>query len=130
MEKRKKNSVKREAILDILRATHEHPSADAVYQRLKPDVPDLSLGTVYRNINMFKNEGTVVSVGVVRGQERLDARTENHAHFICNRCGHVADIEGLDEKTDLDSLARELVDGEVEGHRITVFGLCGACSKA
>lgn len=63
----RKYSKKRQAILDALRNTTEHPSAEMLYARLKPEYPDLSLGTVYRNLAMFIRDGDVISVGTVSG---------------------------------------------------------------
>ena len=66
----RKNSKKRQVILEALAATTAHPTAQELYQQLKPDYPDLSLGTVYRNLSLFSKQGDVMSVGVFRGQER------------------------------------------------------------
>ena len=71
----KKFSRKREAILTCLHGTTCHPTAEWVYQQLKPQFPDLSLGTVYRNLAAFKAEGVIDSVGVVNGLERYDGNT-------------------------------------------------------
>ena len=94
MEKRKNYRPKREAILKAVRGTKLHPSAEWVYHMLKPSYPDLSLGTVYRNLSQFKNDGVISSVGTVNGQERFDGTTEPHSHFICSKCGCVIDVEG------------------------------------
>jgi Fur family peroxide stress response transcriptional regulator len=90
--KERKHSVKRDAILRVIRSTTEHPSAQWVYDKLKPLIPNLSLGTVYRNINLFRHEGLVVSVGVVDGEERFDGIVEPHPHLVCSRCGRVMDL--------------------------------------
>ena len=87
----RKNSKKRQVILEALAATTAHPTAQELYQQLKPDYPDLSLGTVYRNLSLFAEEGDAMSVGVFRGQERFDARTNPHAHLHCVQCGRVID---------------------------------------
>ena len=88
----RKNSKKRQVILEALAATTAHPTAQELYQQLKPDYPDLSLGTVYRNLSLFAEEGDAMSVGVFRGQERFEARTEPHAHLHCAQCGLVIDV--------------------------------------
>ena len=88
----RKNSKKRQVILEALAATTAHPTAQELYQQLKPDYPDLSLGTVYRNLSLFAEEGDAMSVGVFRGQERFDARTNPHAHLHCVQCGRVIDV--------------------------------------
>ena len=92
MERTIRHSKKREAILDAIRSTTCHPSAEWVYQTLKPTHPDLSLGTVYRNLMFFRERGEIQSVGVVKGQERFDALVKPHSHFVCDCCGAVSDL--------------------------------------
>ena len=96
----RKHSRKRDAILECLRCTTSHPTAEWIYTQLKPTIPDLSLATVYRNLAMFKDEGTIDSVGVYNGLERFDFRTDPHAHFICRICGAVSDINWLELPAD------------------------------
>jgi Fur family peroxide stress response transcriptional regulator len=88
----RKHSKKREAILQIIRSTPSHPSARWVHDQLKTTIPGLSLGTVYRNIKLFLEEGSVVSVGVVGGEERFDGFVRPHPHLICTCCGAVFDL--------------------------------------
>ena len=78
----RKHSRKRDAILECLRCTTSHPTAEWVYNQLKPTIPDLSLATVYRNLAMFKAEGTIDSVGVYNGLERFDFRTDPHTSIF------------------------------------------------
>jgi Fur family peroxide stress response transcriptional regulator len=124
----RKRSRKREAILELIRSTGSHPGANWVYEQLKPRIPDLSLGTVYRNISLFREEGTLVSVGVVNGEERFDAITRPHPHWVCEGCGKVVDLPTPDEETlklwgGLNQDARYSTD-----FRKTVFyGRCPAC---
>ena len=92
MAARENFSRKREAIYNALRDTTVHPTAEWIYEILKPDYPDLSLGTVYRNIKKFCESGKVRSVGVIRGQEHFDGDTSKHSHFVCSGCGKVLDI--------------------------------------
>ncbi len=129
MEKATRYSKKREAILEAIRSTDTHPSADWVYQTLRPVFPDLSLGTVYRNLARFKEEGLVVSVGTVNGQERFDAVVSPHTHFICRTCGAVLDLPGLraEENLDLDRIAREY-GVEIDHHELIFYGRCSGCS--
>ena len=75
-------------------STDVHPSAEWVYEKLKNDIPGLSLGTVYRNIAVFKDTGIIRSVGVYNGQERFDAVLTPHSHFICTSCFKISDIPG------------------------------------
>jgi Fur family peroxide stress response transcriptional regulator len=116
--------------LEALRSTDTHPGAQWVYDRLKPLIPDLSLGTVYRNISLFREEGSVVSLGVVDGEERFDAVTEPHPHLVCCRCGRVLDLPGLDLPETPGEIFKNPPDysGFVIDLRKTVFyGFCKTC---
>lgn len=127
MEKAIRYSKKREAILDAIRSTKCHPSADWVFQTLKPTHPDLSLGTVYRNLDFFRQHGTIVSVGVVHGQERFDATTTPHTHFICNCCGSVLDLDAIQPDAGMDQAVANQYGLAVERHELTFHGLCQTC---
>ena len=127
----RKNSKKRQVILDALAATTAHPTAQELYQQLKPDYPDLSLGTVYRNLSVLAEEGLVVSVAHVNGQERYDARVEPHTHFICRRCARVIDLLELEDA--ISGMYGEIEHRFVclpESHTLTVSGLCPNCRAA
>ena len=123
----KRNSKKRDAILSCLRQTDTHPTAEWVYQSLKPEYPNLSLGTIYRNLSEFKREGVIASVGVVDGLERFDGCVEPHSHLICRCCGAVIDA-GI--AACVDTLAKEAereTGGTVEKIAITFTGICRRC---
>ena len=131
MDKATRYSRKREAILDALRSTDSHPSADWIYQTLRPAFPDLSLGTVYRNLSRFKEEGLVVSVGTVNGQERFDARVEPHTHFVCRACGAVLDLPEPGADTGLDLGGIERRHGvSIDRHELVLYGACPHCLSA
>ncbi len=129
MERTKKHSRKREAILACIRETKRHPSAEWIYDRLKPEIPDLSRGTVYRNLRLFLAEGEVSSVGVVDGLERFDGDVTPHAHFICRACGAVTDLTDMAVPEALLARAEALSGGRVEGSRLSFSGLCHACAQ-
>ena len=127
MEKAVRYSKKREAILEAIRSTKCHPSADWVYQTLKPEHPDLSLGTVYRNLEFFRQHGTIQSVGVVHGQERFDANTATHTHFVCGGCGDVIDLDDIRLDEGLDREVCEKYGLAVQRYELTFHGLCQCC---
>ncbi len=129
MERTIRYSKKREAILEVIRGTDCHPSADWVYQMLKPTHPDLSLGTVYRNLAFFKEQGTVCCVGVVNGQERFDAVTAPHTHFICDRCGAVIDLPKIPVDSVLDDKVGEQYGFSVDYHALVFHGTCIDCKS-
>lgn len=129
MERTIRYSKKREAILHAIQNTTCHPSAEWIYQTLKPTQPDLSLGTVYRNLAFFQEQGVIKSVGVVNGQERFDALTSPHSHFICSRCGAVVDLLGLSLDEDLDHTVSEQYKFAVDRHECTFYGVCQTCMQ-
>ncbi|MDR2630797.1 MAG: transcriptional repressor [Spirochaetaceae bacterium] len=144
----RKHSKKRDAILEMIRSTASHPGAQWVYEQLKPVIPDLSLGTVYRNINFFREEGLVVSLGVVNGEERFDGDVRPHPHLVCRRCGRVVDLpcpdpeafkafldQGLLPRQKPRCLSAQEGIGEerdcfrVDFRRTVFYGLCGSCAE-
>lgn len=118
-------SSKREAIFKTIASTESHPSAKWVYEQLKDEIPNLSLGTVYRNIALFKEQGKIVSVTNVQGEERIDADTTDHAHFVCENCGCVYDVEN----SELSPLEKELTESgfEITRKNIVFHGICKNC---
>ena len=129
MEKTTRYSKKRDAIFNKLASTNTHPSAEWIYRNLKADYPDLSLGTVYRNLSKFKEDGKIISVGVVDGQERYDGNTSPHPHFICSSCGAIIDMHELNIESDLDKSATELYGFRIDFHEIVFHGVCKTCLK-
>ena len=127
MERVRKHSKKRDAILNCIRDTKCHPTAEWVYQQLKPDFPDLSLGTVYRNISMFKEEGIIQSIGVVNGLERYDFTTAPHTHFICTQCGEVLDLDGVTLPAEV--LSDAAAGGSITSYQLQFTGVCARCSS-
>ena len=128
MERTVRYSKKREAILTLLQGTSCHPSAEWVYQQLRPLHPDLSRGTVYRNLGFFREHGLLQSVGVVQGQERFDAVTAPHSHFVCNCCGAVLDLPDVCPEGDLEQTVSTQYGFAVERCELTFYGLCPSCA--
>jgi len=127
MERSVRYSKKREAILTAIQGTSCHPSAEWLYHRLKPQHPDLSLGTVYRNLAFFQERGLVQSVGVVRGQERFDGVTVPHSHFICSCCGTVLDLPDIRPEAGLEQTVSSQYGFAVQHCELTFYGLCTSC---
>ena len=128
MEPVKKRSRKRDAIIALLGGTTAHPNAEWIYSQLKPIFPDLSLGTVYRNLAGFKEEGVIISVATVRGQERYDADTSRHAHFICDVCGAVIDIKADFPLDNFIETAEKETGALVTGADLKFHGTCADCA--
>ncbi len=129
MEGTRKHSRKRDAILTCLRGTNVHPSAEWVYNQLKPEIPDISLATVYRNLSLFKQQGLIASVGTVNGVERFDGITAPHVHFICTSCGSVLDFPQVEVPASLNRSVESRCGGRITGCQLSFQGTCGACLK-
>ena len=127
MQQIRKNSKKRQALLEALCHSHEHPTAEMLYNQLKPEFPELSLGTVYRNLGVLEQEGLVTKVGHVNGQERYDAVVEPHPHFVCKSCHGVMDLELPDTVSGMfDEIGNRFMCAP-EGYSLTINGLCPNC---
>lgn len=127
METSTKQFRKRNAILSYLRSTKDHPSAEMVFAGLKPEIPDLSLGTVYRNLSLFKQQGLASSVATVNGVERFDGNTVPHVHFICSDCDAVIDLMEMQVPETLRSVAERSCGGRVEECQLSFTGQCRSC---
>ena len=128
MATNQKHFKKRDAILDYLRCTTAHPSAETIYTDLKHQIPDLAMGTVYRNLTLFKQQGLVNSVATVSGVERFDANTTPHVHFICTDCDAVIDLHQMDVPESLKSTAEACCGGQISGCQLSFTGLCQNCT--
>ncbi|MDD6605257.1 MAG: transcriptional repressor [Oscillospiraceae bacterium] len=116
-------SQQRERIYEAVRTSMEHPSAQMVYDALRPEMPRLSLGTVYRNLHQMAQEGRLRELeGPVA---RFDAVLPSHTHIRCVRCGQVADLElPYDPALDREAAGDGWV---ITGHELVFNGICPAC---
>jgi Fur family peroxide stress response transcriptional regulator len=123
-----KRSRQRERILAILSSTRIHPSADWIYQKLKKEIPRLSLGTVYRNLNTLIELGLIQRLPLEDGTDRFEATIAPHYHLICEQCGSVADFT-MPHPVDINQKTEKLSGFKVTRHRIDFFGLCSKCQQ-
>ena len=118
---------KRNAILECLRSTDAHPSADMVHEMLQAEHPDISLATVYRNLALFKQQGLISSVCTVKGVERFDGNTDTHVHFICENCDAVSDLHQIHIPDSLGSEVTDCSGNQMHSCQMTITGLCSHC---
>lgn len=123
-----KYSRQREVIKDFLCTRRDHPTADMVYMNVRQQYPNISLGTVYRNLTLLTERGEIRKISVGDGVDHFDADTSPHNHFICKRCGSVIDLE-MESIEHISESARQNFDGHIEGHVTYFYGLCGDCCK-
>ena len=122
----KRYSRQRELIYEALRQTEQHPTAEMIYQWLKPANPSLSLGTVYRNLTLLADEGAIRRMAFP--VERYDAKTMPHPHFCCDQCGAVYDLH-LPYDAELDRQALLASGHDVTGHEVVFHGICTKCKQ-
>ena len=123
-----KFSKQRELILNYILNSHEHLTADTIYADLKKDNPELSLGTVYRNLTKLTEIGAIKKVSLPNQVDKFDKNLDPHAHFICDECGSITDINipGIDEF--LDKVSDE--DGiSIRKYDLTLNGTCKKCKN-
>jgi len=123
-----KYSRQREAIKEYLAHTKEHPTADTVYLHIKKEFPNISLGTVYRNLNLLVGTGDILKVTSSDGGDRYDGDTTPHYHFFCSECHKVFDLN-FDNMDYINELASKQFDGIIAYHEMTFHGTCGACAR-
>ena len=127
MQGNRKHSRKRDSILQAIKSSCAHPGAQEIYAKLKPEIPDLSLGTVYRNLQLFRKEGTVAFVGTINGEERFDGIVTPHPHVCCTSCGKVADLGG-NLPAEFSNPAPMSIPGfTIDMRNVTLYGLCNDC---
>ena len=122
--KTKRYSRQREMIYKALMDTDQHPTAEGLYEWLKPDSPNLSLGTVYRNLNQLVEDGSIIRLNFP--VERFDAKVKAHPHMKCICCGRVYDID-MPYNCMLDMQASDFSGHKVESHELLFSGTCSSC---
>lgn len=125
---KRNHSKQREAILDFLATRKDHPTADVVYMNVRKQLPNISLGTIYRNLTLLSDNGEILRLRVGDGTDHFDADVSSHYHFICKECGSVLDLE-MDNIDAINDIAAQNFDGEIEGHSTYFYGLCGNCTN-
>lgn len=124
-----KYSRQRAAILSFLQSRKDHPTAELVYSNVKEEFPNISLGTVYRNLNQLAEAGMIAkhSFGVL-GIDHYDYDTSPHYHFVCNCCNAVIDLPmECHDFPSIDMEASKNFDGLIQGHRLYFCGICKKC---
>lgn len=123
----RRNTRQRKLVLDAVLASYDHPTADDVYQAVRAQDDKISRGTVYRNLNLLADEGTILSIKTPGGC-RFDRTVKPHAHVICTSCGSVVDVP-LHVDTDLDARASQETGYAVTSHYTIFEGICPLCAR-
>ena len=123
-----KSSKQRYAIMDVVKNTKCHPTAEWVYERVKEKIPNISLGTVYRNLSRLSEEKSVIKLNIGTASEHFDGNTALHYHVHCVECGRIFDIDEM-PAFNMDEWASEKFNGEIIEHKTVFAGICSDCKN-
>ncbi|MDY0110327.1 MAG: transcriptional repressor [Candidatus Krumholzibacteria bacterium] len=126
----RRNTRQRQMVLQELRASYVHPTAGEIYQSVRDRLPNISLGTVYRNLDILLETGQAIRLASILGQEaRYDGRCEPHVHFQCHECGRIYDLNSAWPA--LDDLVGKMLEGHaIAGFQLLLHGTCLECSSS
>ena len=119
----------RRVILEELRKHNDHPTADMIYERVRKRLPHVSLGTIYRNLEVLSSLGEIQTLEMSGAQKRFDGIAQKHYHIRCIHCGSVDDAPIAPLNRLEDALYGSTVY-TIIGHRLEFIGLCPACSSS
>ncbi|MBS7020438.1 MAG: transcriptional repressor [Firmicutes bacterium] len=122
-------SKQRETVLNVVNKSRAHPTAEMVYQEVKKEIPNISLGTVYRNLNVLAEQGMIKRISIPQDVDHFDHRNDEHYHFYCTTCNHLIDlpVDRIDEL--IQRLERE-ENVEVNDYEVLLFGTCQSCRQS
>ena len=121
-------SKQREEIINILKESYSHPTAEEVYLLAKEKNPSISRGTVYRNLNQLAELGVIKKIDGLEPIAHYDHNTYEHYHFICDKCKKVYDISS-EIAPDVKNLTENKTGHKIMGHDITFHGKCKECQN-
>ena len=124
-----RNTAQRAAVLRAVEMVHTHPNVEEVYRTVRKKMPNISLGTVYRNLHLLAEEGKLREVQFLGDVLRYDAMTEPHEHFYCRACRRVWDLDSSLPETVLRATERK-THGSIERYALDYYGLCSHCRKS
>jgi Fur family peroxide stress response transcriptional regulator len=124
----RRETKQREAILIVLRNTRSHPTADQIYDEVRKSIPNISKGTVYRNLQVLQEDGDITELNLNGTLGRYEVKQERHYHFRCEKCGRVSDID-MPIHRDLDQEAGQRTGLKISSHQLEFRGLCKECQN-
>jgi Fur family transcriptional regulator, peroxide stress response regulator len=124
----RRDTRQRRIILDAVQRSKSHPTAEEVYRAAKRKMPAISLGTIYRNLGLLVEQGSIREVRFEDGVSRYDGHLEAHEHFICSTCGAVLDLPRAIKLKTLTSNVSSDEIGEINDYKLEFYGTCLKCS--
>ncbi|MCK5146814.1 transcriptional repressor [bacterium] len=126
--KKLKSSRQRDLLLKILRNTKTHPVADWLFEEARTQMPNISRGTIYRNLGILHDEGKIKELSIRKGVLRYDGDMRKHYHISCLDCGRIDDVPHQINMLD-ESQIEEISEYQIYSHHLTFFGICKDCQQ-
>ena len=138
-----RKSKQKEAILRVVKRANSHPTAYRIYNQVREEMPNISLGTVYRNLKSLKQRGEILELSLADTSSRFDGNTQSHYHFRCEQCDRIFDMDGPMERKLNDGVVQKMTQFmnltkswydlgmgfKVYRHRLEFYGLCKDCQS-
>lgn len=124
----RRNTTQRETILEELKKLDTHPTADDIYSVVREQLPRISMGTIYRNLEILAKSGFIKRFPV-DGIMRFDAKLNKHYHIRCTKCGKLEDVE-LEIEEQLEHIASNQTDFQIKGFKLEFSGICPDCKES
>ncbi len=121
-----RKSKQRDVILKVVMNSKSHPGADWVYEQVRKEIPNISLGTVYRNLKSLAEAGKILQLEIAGHASRFDGNTESHYHFRCKKCGHMLDLDEPVDRSIEERIAKK-TGFKILRQRVELTGLCNQC---
>lgn len=128
VEKRRRNTPQRKIILEELSALKTHPTAAELFEIVRRRLPRISLGTVYRNLEVLNEDGYILKLESAGAEARFDATTTAHPHIRCTECGCVRDVEADLQENPLERV-RDACGFRIESCDVRYYGICPDCQE-
>ncbi len=122
-----KYSKQREQILNIINNSYDHPTAYMIYEKVRKDIPNISLGTVYRNLNSLCENKQIRKLAIPNDNDRFD-KVDSHCHLYCIKCHNVVDLSD-DLLIEFDKIIQKNLDFEVLSNDLVFLGICHDCKE-
>ena len=122
----RRRSKQRDLILEVLRGEKNHPDADWIYEKVRETIPNISLGTVYRNLSNLESDGEIIKLDTSSGTSHYDGNIHPHTHIVCRGCGRIDDLDEEVPKM-LMNYGNQHYRGEIEDLSLVFYGRCEEC---
>jgi Fe2+ or Zn2+ uptake regulation protein len=128
-ETKYRQTKQRKVILEELRKTKTHPTAEELFFLVKKHIPNISLGTIYRNLDFLKKQKQILELSLEKNFNHYDGNIQKHYHFYCKKCKKIFDIYQLKIFKNLENMLLKKHNFYIEDYTLNFYGYCANCKK-